>query len=327
MPLFFRIYKMNILKLTGNTTLNIVRQRTGADIVHKQCLYGSGIGIAVLDSGIYIHPDFIQGGNRIKAFRDFINHRELPYDDNGHGTHIAGIIAGNGCLSDGKYMGMAPKSHLIILKILDHKGNGTAETVCRAIEWTVKNQARFHIHIMNISIGAKAGEKSSESRMLTEAVEYAWDHGLIVVAAAGNNGPDPGSVTSPGTSKKIITVGASPENFYGLQQKSSCPFSGRGPTENCVCKPEILAPGFRIYSCGNTRTRLYAVRSGTSMAAPVVSGGIALILNKYPSMTNKEVKHCLLKSARPLNYPKSYQGWGFFHLPECLDGRCDSHYS
>ena len=224
-------------------------------------------------------------------------------------------------------MGMAPKAHLIILKILDEKGNGTAETVCRAIEWTVKNRSRFHIHIMNISIGAKSNEQASESWMLVDAVEYAWDHGLIVVAAAGNNGPLNGSVTSPGTSRKIITVGAAPETPVQTQQERSCPFSGRGPTDACICKPEILAPGYRICSCSHHPSSPYAVRTGTSMASPVVSGGIALILNKYPSMTNKDVKHCLLKSARPLNYPKSYQGWGFFHLPECLDGRCDSHYS
>ena len=149
--------------------MNIVRQRTGTDSAYKQNLYGSGIGIAVLDSGIYPHPDFMNHGSRITAFRDFVNHRQTPYDDNGHGTHIAGIIAGSGYLSEGKYMGMAPRAHLIILKILDSKGNGTAETVCRAIEWTVRNRSRFHIHILNISIGAKAGEETTESRMLIDA--------------------------------------------------------------------------------------------------------------------------------------------------------------
>ena len=88
--------------------MNIVRQRTGTDSAYKQNLYGSGIGIAVLDSGIYPHPDFMNHGSRITAFRDFVNHRQTPYDDNGHGTHIAGIIAGSGYLSEGKYMGMAP---------------------------------------------------------------------------------------------------------------------------------------------------------------------------------------------------------------------------
>lgn len=304
--------------------MNNVRHRTGAAFAYQHGLYGSGIGIAVLDSGIYPHPDFTDNSSRILAFHDFVNHREMPYDDNGHGTHIAGIIAGSGYLSKGRYMGMAPKSHLIILKILDHKGNGTTETVCRAIEWTVKHQACFHIRIMNISIGAKASQLTLENQMLTEAVEYAWDHGLVVVAAAGNNGPDSGTVTSPGTSRKVITVGAAPEIFSPAGQESSCPFSGRGPTETCICKPEILAPGFQIRSCNNHPEHPYTIRSGTSMASPVVSGGIALILNQYPYLTNKEVKRCLLKSARPLNYPKSYQGWGFFHIPECLDGRCGS---
>jgi len=305
--------------------LNNVRHLTGAYSAYSQNLYGSGIGIAILDSGIYPHPDFIKNGSRIAAFHDFVNHRQTPYDDNGHGTHIAGIVAGSGYLSGGKYMGMAPKAHLIILKILDHKGNGAVETVCRAIEWTIRNRSRLHIHIVNVSIGAKAKDQTFESRMLVDAAEYAWNQGLIVVAAAGNNGPSLGSVTSPGTSKKIITVGAAPEISPTNQSNEDCLFSGRGPTSTCICKPEILAPGFRICSCGHLPSHPYTIRSGTSMASPVVSGGIALILNKYPNLTNKEVKRCLLKSARPLNSPKSYQGWGMFHIPECLDGRCGSH--
>lgn len=123
--------------------MNNVRHRTGAGFAYQRGLYGFGIGIAVLDSGIYPHPDFNSPDNRIRVFRDFVNYRETPYDDNGHGTHIAGIISGNGYLSKGRYMGMAPKSHLIILKILDHHGNGTAETVCRAIEWTVRPSGPF----------------------------------------------------------------------------------------------------------------------------------------------------------------------------------------
>ena len=114
--------------------MNIVRQRTGADSAYKQNLYGSGIGIAVLDSGIYPHPDFMNHGSRITAFRDFVNHRQTPYDDNGHGTHIAGIIAGSGYLSEGKYMGMAPRAHLIILATVQQRPsagplNGPSEIV------------------------------------------------------------------------------------------------------------------------------------------------------------------------------------------------------
>ena len=104
--------------------------RVGAVNAYQQGLYGQRIGIAVLDSGIYPHRDFIDGQKRIAAFKDFLGRRTKPYDNNGHGTHISGIIAGSGAASGGRYMGMAPLAHLIVLKVLDDKGNGTAENVC-----------------------------------------------------------------------------------------------------------------------------------------------------------------------------------------------------
>ena len=299
-----------------------VRQRIGASAAYQQGLYGQQTGIAVLDSGIFLHRDFTSGENRIRFFKDFVKERTVPYDNNGHGTHIAGIIAGSGAASRGRYMGIAPLSHLIILKVLDEKGNGSVENVCRGIEWAVENSKRYQIRIMNISVGAKVKERIQESRMLVNAAEYAWDHGLIVVAAAGNNGPEAMSITAPGTSRKIITVGAAPEHFDEKQPEIGCSFSGRGPTSECVCKPDVVAPGFRICSCSHRPEEVYTVRSGTSMAAPVVSGGIALLLNKYPDMSNKDIKICLKKSAVSLDFSREYQGWGLFRIPECLDGRC-----
>lgn len=299
-----------------------VRRRIGASAAYQQGLYGQQTGIAVLDSGIFLHKDFTDGKNRISFFRDFVNGRASPYDNNGHGTHIAGIIAGSGAASRGRYMGVAPLASLIVLKVLDEKGNGSVDNVCQGIEWVVQNRKRFQIRIMNISVGAKVKDSTRESRRLVDAVEYAWDQGLIVVAAAGNNGPEAMSITAPGTSRKVITVGAAPEQLYQKQPEISCSFSGRGPTDDCVCKPDVVAPGFRIRSCSHRPDEVYTVRSGTSMAAPVVAGGIALLLNKYPDMTNKDVKFCLKKSAVSLYLPRSYQGWGMFHLPECLDGRC-----
>lgn len=301
-----------------------VRRRIGAADAYRQGFYGQQIGIAVLDSGIYPHRDFTDGQNRIRVFRDFLNGRAAPYDNNGHGTHIAGIIAGSGAASGGKYMGVAPLAHLIVLKILDEKGNGTVENVSRAIEWVVQNRERFQIRIVNISVGAKVRDRRNESRALVDAVEYAWDYGLVVVAAAGNNGPDAMSITAPGTSKKVITVGAAPEQVYTKQPQVSCSFSGRGPTDECVCKPDVVAPGFRIRSCSNKPEEVYAVRSGTSMAAPVVAGGVALLLNKYPDMSNKDVKVCLRKSAVSLSMERTYQGWGMFRVSECLSGQPSS---
>lgn len=319
----------------------------GAADAYQQGLFGRQIGIAVLDSGIYPHRDFTDGHNRIRVFKDFTGGSSMPYDTNGHGTHIAGIMAGSGAASGGRFMGMAPQAHLIVLKVLDDKGNGTADNVCRAIDWVVKNRERYRIRIMNISVGSNVRDRIRESRMLVEAVEYAWDYGLIVVAAAGNNGPDAMSVTAPGTSRKVITVGAVPEGVpaAGAQSRTdilpgvisngriqgewekrpedTCSFSGRGPTESCVCKPDLVAPGYRIISCGFGPGGPYAARSGTSMAAPVVSGGIALLLNKYPDMTNKDVKICLRKSAIPLALPKSWQGWGMFSVKESIKGRCN----
>jgi serine protease AprX len=292
-----------------------VRKRVGAANAYQLGLYGQQIGIAVLDSGIYLHPDFIKGQNRILAFKDFITQQTRPFDHNGHGTHIAGIIAGSGVSSSGRHMGMAPLSNLIVLKILDDKGNGSVENVCRAVDWTVKNKTKYNIRIMNISVGANTGERRRESSLLVDAVEYAWDHGIVVVAAAGNNGPGPMSITSPGTSRKIITVGASPENVQHFKNQQ-CRFSGRGPTESCVCKPDLVAPGFRIWSCSHLPEVLYTVRSGTSMAAPVVSGGIALLLSGFPDLSNKEVKIWLRKNARSLSQPREYQGWGQFYISE-----------
>lgn len=295
-----------------------VRRRVGAVNAYQQGLYGQQIGIAVLDSGIFPHRDFIDSQNRIRVFKDWIAGRTTPYDTNGHGTHIAGIAAGSGAASGGLFMGMAPLAHLIVMRVLDDRGNGSADTVCRAIEWIVENRIRYQIRIVNISVGASTRERAQESRALEAAVEYAWDYGLIVVAAAGNNGPGEMSITAPGTSRKIITVGAAPERVSANAPEIDCSFSGRGPTEVCICKPDLVAPGFRITSCSHQDSRQYTVRSGTSMAVPVVAGGIALMLNKYPDMTNKEVKMRLRKCAVPLFMPKSYQGWGMFHLGECL---------
>lgn len=302
--------------------MDAVRRRIGASAAYQQGLYGQQIAIVVLDSGIFLHRDFTDGENKIRYFRDFVNNRSSPYDNNGHGTHIAGIIAGSGAASGGRYMGVAPLAQLIVLKVLDEKGNGSVDNVCRGIEWAVQNRKRFQIRIMNISVGASVKDRLKESRMLVDAVEYAWDYGMIVVAAAGNNGPGAMSITAPGTSRKGITVGAAPEHLSDKQPQISCSFSGRGPTEDCVCKPDIVAPGFRIRSCGYRPEEVYTVRSGTSMAAPVVAGGIALLLNKYPDMTNKDVKMCLRRSACSMNMPRTYQGWGMFSIPECLDGRC-----
>ncbi len=195
---------------------------------------GKGIGVAVLDTGIFPHIDF---GSRISVFRDFTGGRSSPYDDNGHGTHVSGILAGDGTASGGKYKGAAPGCSIAALKVLDRFGNGSREDVMRAFRWIMEFGSIYHIRIVNISVGTTSRDHKEQTDLL-EGVEKLWDLGFtVVVAAAGNQGPGAGTVTAPGSSRKIITVGSSDM----LQGNKAV--SGRGPTFDCVCKPDLVAPG------------------------------------------------------------------------------------
>lgn len=273
-------------------------------------LTGKGIGVAILDTGIYPHIDF---DKRIIRFKDFINHLPMPYDDNGHGTHVSGILGGNGKASNGKYCGIAPGCLIISCKILDKHGNGRMTYIFEAIEWILTHYKQYNIRIVNISVGS-ISSSNSKKESLIEKVDSLWDAGLTVVTAAGNMGPKPGTITVPGSSRKVITVGSSDllNEKYGI--------SGVGPTSECICKPDIVAPGASIISCSNTSKSTYTKKSGTSMSTPIVSGAIALLLEKEPLLTNVEIKMRLKEAAIDLGYTRNQQGWGkldinkFLHL-------------
>ena len=269
---------------------------------------GTGIGVAILDTGLYPHIDF---GERIRGFQDFLGHRPYPYDDSGHGTHVAGILAGDGTASDRRYQGVAPGCHLVAAKVLDRRGNGRLQDVLRALQWISFNQNLYGIRIINISVGAAAMDSKAAARLI-KAVEQAWDQGFVVVTAAGNMGPAYGSVTAPGSSKKVITVGASDM----LDRISSV--SGAGPTAECVCKPDLVAPGRRIMACAPGAGNTYAIKSGTSMSTPVISGAAALALEKDPMLTNVDIKMMLRDSADDLGLSRNQQGWGKFNCKKFL---------
>ncbi|MEG0805233.1 MAG: S8 family peptidase [Lachnospiraceae bacterium] len=283
-----------------------------ADTAHRYDYYGKNIGIAVFDTGIYPHEDF---GNRIVGFVDLVGGRMNPYDDNGHGTHVAGIIGGDGKTSLGRYCGIASKCNLIGVKILDYKGTGNTDRVMRAMEWVIANKIKLNIKIINFSMGMGTDACYQDKTNIMDAVEYAWNSGIVVVCAAGNNGPGRGTVTIPGSCRKIITVGSMDDekNVKGIQVD----YSGRGPTENCVRKPEIVAPGTSIISCSNSRFG-YTTKSGTSMATPVVSGCLALLLEKYPHLTPAEVKLKLYQKAVKLKLDVNHQGWGMIDVEKLL---------
>lgn len=271
---------------------------------------GKNVGIAFLDTGIFPHIDF---DHRILAFWDFIYGREQPYDDNGHGTHVAGIAAGNGMGSRGIYKGVAPGCKIIALKVLDHKGNGSKAHVLEALCWVRENRENYNIRIVNISVGTTQKEKESHEDLI-RAVEQLWDEGVIIVTAAGNMGPGAGTITAPGSSRKVITVGSS--DMLLQNQK----ISGRGPTYQCVCKPDIVAPGSRIISCGtDMKNNRYIAKSGTSMSTPMISGAIAVLLEQYPHMSNLDIKRRLKDTALDMGYPHNMQGWGVFQLHRFLE--------
>jgi len=297
---------------------------------HDRDIYGENIGVAVVDTGIWPHEDFISDKNRVVGFCDIINNEKKPYDDNGHGTHVAGIIGGNGSASNKVYMGIAPKCNLIGVKVLNSKGDGNISDVLAGLQWIIDNKKKYNIRIVNISVGATTKSEQDESSMLVKGVNAVWDAGLVVVVAAGNNGPNPMSISIPGISRKVITVGSSDDNYtvevFGSKKRD---YSGRGPTSACIKKPDIIAPGSSIVSCQvhkrksyKTKNRntspMYTIKSGTSMSTPIVSGAIALLLSRHPKLTNRDVKLKLKTSTIDLGHSWSKQGWGLINIPKLL---------
>ena len=244
------------------------KQAINAVKVYKNGLSGKNVNIAILDTGVYGHELL---NDKIVCFNDYIGGKTKIYDDNGHGTHVAGIICAD-------RIGMAENARIAVFKVLDQFGMGKTGDSLRALEWIKRNHKKYDIKILNFSVGYLPDSKLTEKQKILDVIDELWDLGIVVVAAAGNYGPGSFSVTVPGISRKIITVG-SYDDFR----------SGRGPTGCCIVKPEVLAPGSEILSLSN-RNNGFVRKSGTSMATPIVAGAIALLLERYPKMKPEEVK-------------------------------------
>lgn len=280
------------------------------------------VTIAVLDTGVGRHPDLL--GCPV-CFQDFVGHRNLMYDNNGHGTHVCGILCGSGMLSGGKYAGMAPGARLVVGKVLDERGDGSTETMLEGLDWILKIKDKYNIRILNISVGIGNLDEPEKERALQNKIDEVWDSGILVVCAAGNKGPGNGTVSSVGGSSKVVTVGCHDGN-YGKDNPGRCEtYSGRGRLGSTVRKPDLVAPGTDIISCNvrfyklNGKVRnAYVAKSGTSMATPIVSGAAALALQKYPEMTNEECKQKLQFTADDLGIPWNRQGWGMVNVKRLL---------
>lgn len=305
-----------ILKQKKVTGIILNYAKIGIHGVDTYDFTGKGVGVAILDTGCFPHEDL---EHRIAVFRDIIQKRANPYDDNGHGTHVCGIIGGSGRASGGYYCGIAPGCHLIPIKVLDRRGNGYASDVLTGLRWIRENRALYNIRIVNISVGSFSRKNMSENSALVRGVNEAWDDGLVVVVAAGNMGPKSGTITTPGISRKVITVGCSDDHKeVNVMGNRMIDYSGRGPTSSCICKPDIVAPGASITSCSNQAGK-YTSKSGTSMATPLVSGALALLLEKYPDMNNRDVKIRLWERAVDIGLPRNQQGHGMLDIKKLLE--------
>lgn len=290
-----------------------VRELVHARDVYRWGYFGRGVRIALLDTGVARHPDLT---GRVAFFKDFVRGRREQYDDNGHGTHIAGILCGSGAVSGGRLSGMAPKAELIALKVLDEKGSGSTETSLRALEWIRENQRKYNIRLLNYSMGYQPGVHAADQRRLLDAIDDLWNRDIMIVTAAGNNGPGNRTVTVPGISRKVVTVGASDDRSYRVSHLNPG-YSGRGPTDCCIVKPEILAPGTGILS---TSSRLggYVRKSGTSMAVPVVCGALALAFEKDPCLSPALLKLQLYESVDHEREEQVRRCWGILNVDRLI---------
>lgn len=283
-------------------------------------LSGAGVTIAFVDSGIHPHPDLRA---RIVGWADLVRRRRTPYDDHGHGTHVAGCAAGDGSRSGGRFRGMAPKALLVGVKVLDKLGSGPLSRLLEGIDWVIQNRRRYAIRVLSLSLGAQAAGHAVDDP-LALAVERAWQAGLTVVTAAGNAGPEEGTIASPGIAPSVITVGAMDDRASSCRAEDLlAPFSSRGPTIEGWVKPDLVAPGVGITSLRAPRSLIdrlqpesrvgewYATFSGTSMAAPIVAGLVALLLEKEPQLDPNGVKARLMETAEDWGLQPVEQGAGY----------------
>jgi serine protease AprX len=330
-------------------------ERTGATVgaaaVRRELGYdGAGVGVAIVDSGVTPWHDDLSAasgsGQRVDRFVDFVGGRAMPYDDYGHGTHVAGIVAGRGVDSDGARSGIAPAAHVIALKVLDGSGRGRISDVIAALDYAVAHKDELNIRIINLSIATGVYE-SYDVDPLTLAAREAVRAGIVVVAAAGNNGRSPqgrtqyGGITAPGNAPWVLTVGAS--SHMGTVERADdaiAAFSSRGPSAvDAAAKPDVVAPGVGIESLSDPDSRLYSTRSryllsgtiqtsyrpylslsGTSMAAPVVTGTVALMLQANPSLTPNAVKAIIQYTAQVYaGYDPLTQGAGFLNAKGAVE--------
>jgi serine protease AprX len=340
-------------------TLAYAVPAAGADgAADRHGLTGAGVTVAVVDSGVRAHDDLgaplfgrktDRSGFRVLAEVDWVGDGAPSFSDpHGHGTHVAGVIAGSGEYarqvgSSAAFAGVAPGASLVSLRVLDGDGRANASDVIGALDWVLRNRQAYGIRVVNVSLGHPVSE-SFRTDPLCRAVDAAWRSGVVVVASAGNFGREGtgyGRVTSPGSCPSAITVGAT--NTLAtrpVEDDLIASYSSRGPTAiDLLAKPDLVAAGNRVVSLRSPDSTLdrrlganrvappgrkaaeaaYFQLSGTSMAAPMVAGATALLLEREPGLKPADVKARLMAGARRLpGYDAFTVGTGHLDLEGAL---------
>jgi serine protease AprX len=343
------------------STLDVTNLAIGLDKVAAPAAggpTGAGVGVAVLDSGVTTTSDL--GSSRIVGWKDFVNKHKTPYDDAGHGTFVAGLIAGDGTaslpLDDGGYAtvqfrGVAPQANIVGVKVLDKTGQGRASSVMAGVLWAIAHKQEYNIRVLNLSIGSNP-VAPADFDPIARAVEFAWKNGITVVCAAGNEGEfGPGGILSPGNSPYVITVGASDTRQTAtIGDDAVASYSSVGPTLwDEYAKPDLVTPGNRLISLrvkgsyidANYPENLipvasyaptapdtepsYLMLSGTSTSAPVGAGVAALMIGQDPTLSPDDVKVRMIATADPLpGATRFQQGAGLLDAAGALESDAEA---
>ncbi|MEY2477891.1 MAG: serine protease AprX [Actinomycetota bacterium] len=319
------------LSYDATTTASNYPKTSGAAAGWSAGRYGEGVGVAIIDTGVSQMNDF---DGRLVHGPD-LSGEGWVVDSYGHGTVMAGIIGGSGADSatnpGGKYAGVAPKSTLVAVKVAGRNGAADVSTMLQAMHWVAAYKDQFNIRVLNLSWGTRSTQDPSVDP-LNYAVQRLWDLGIVVVAAAGNSGPQAGTITKPADDPVVLSVGAFDDKQNVNPADDSIPaWSSRGPTAQGLTKPDLVAPGRTLVATRSYGSAVesenpkalvspsYIKGSGTSEAAAVTSGLVAQLLEARPDLTPDQVKAILKGSTSPMSGPsQTYQGTGRINLANAL---------
>ena len=294
---------------------SVVTEQVDATYVHRTGNYGGGVTIGFLDTGLDQLPGMsvdLNGQDKAWGTYDAINNviSNNGIEENGHGTHVASIATNSDFDRFGQIYGVAPNASHVGIKAFDSEGKATYADVIRGIDWALQVKDQINLRVLNMSFGGPVRSNYWDDP-LNRAVMKLWQAGIVVVASAGNSGPDPMTIGVPGNVPYIITVGAMTDDYtaFSYNDDKVASFSAAGPTPEGFVKPDVIAPGGHISGLMSFDSQIvsehpeyhdggrYFEMSGTSQSAAVVSGVIALLLAEEPLLTPDQVKCRILDGA------------------------------